>query len=213
MKDIIIAGIQWSGKWTQCKKLLEKFGDKVKYYEAGGMLRTLQSTNNPIGNYIWSIIDNGGFIPDVFMVKLFELFLLSMREWDFMLLDGFPRKPPETEAFLQIMEKAGRDFILINLDISEDVAIDRLTHRYLCKKCKAVMNKKLQDCTVCPACGSTEIYQREDDKTKESIMKRLWRYKELCDPMVKMLEARGCVKHVNGDQDIEKVFQDILSIL
>jgi adenylate kinase family enzyme len=74
MKNIILSGIQWSGKWTLAKLLLDHMGDKVKYFEAGGMLRILQSKPNAVGEYIGSLIDHGNFIPDAFMVKLFELF-------------------------------------------------------------------------------------------------------------------------------------------
>jgi adenylate kinase family enzyme len=52
MKDIVLTGLQGSGKGTQAEKLLEKFGDQFTYFEAGGILRALQSSDNSVGNYI-----------------------------------------------------------------------------------------------------------------------------------------------------------------
>ena len=58
-KDIILMGIQGSGKGTQAKLLLEHFGEKMKYFEMGGILRALQSTDNAIGNYVAYYTKNG----------------------------------------------------------------------------------------------------------------------------------------------------------
>lgn len=96
------------------------------------MLRTLQSRPNTIGDYIGSLIDHGNVVPDPFMVKLFELFLLSIND-EGMLLDGFPRKPGETEQFLELMKTYQKNFLWVVLDISKETGIKRLTSRYLCK--------------------------------------------------------------------------------
>jgi adenylate kinase family enzyme len=50
-------------------------------------LRALQSNDNPIGNYIGSIIDKGNFMSDEFMVKVFDLFLYSLEPGKQLLID------------------------------------------------------------------------------------------------------------------------------
>ncbi|AHB40880.1 Adenylate kinase [candidate division SR1 bacterium RAAC1_SR1_1] len=213
MKNIILSGIQGSGKGTQANLLLQHFGDKIKYFEAGGMLRTLQSRPNTIGDYIGSLIDHGNAVPDVFMVKLFELFLLSMEEGKGMLLDGFPRKPGETEQFIELMKSYNKEFLWVILDISKEIGIKRLTARWLCKGCGAILNQHLHDIAQCPICQSKDLYQRTDDQMIEKIETRFAWYEELCIPTLAKLEAQGLVRHINGDQPIEKVFEELIKII
>ncbi|HPC34653.1 MAG TPA: nucleoside monophosphate kinase, partial [Candidatus Absconditabacterales bacterium] len=78
MKDIVLAGISASGKGTQSQKLLEYFGKKMKYFETGGILRSLQSTDNAIGNYLKNIIENGLLVKDEIVSGLFGVFLETL---------------------------------------------------------------------------------------------------------------------------------------
>lgn len=212
MKNIILGGIQWSGKGTQAALLLKHFWENIKYYEAGGMLRTLQSRPNTIGDYVGSLIDHGNVVPDVFMVKLFELFLLSIKD-EGMLLDGFPRKPGETEQFLELMKTYNKEFLWVILDISKETAIKRLTSRWLCKWCSAILNQHLHNIAQCPICQSKDLYQRTDDMMIEKIETRFAWYEELVIPTIAKLEQLGFVRHIDGEQPIEKVLEELIKIM
>lgn len=176
------------------------------------MLRTLQSRPNTIGDYIWSLIDHGHAVPDPFMVKLFELFLLSIKD-EGMLLDGFPRKPGETEQFLELMKSYNKEFLWVILDISKETGIKRLTARWLCKWCGAILNQHLHDITQCPICQSKDLYQRTDDKTIEKIETRFAWYEELVIPTLAKLEQQWLVLHIDGEQPIEKILEELVKII
>ncbi|MCR5411977.1 MAG: nucleoside monophosphate kinase [Patescibacteria group bacterium] len=64
MKDIILSGIQASGKGTQSRLLLEHFGNQLKYFETGGILRSLQCSDNSIGNYLKELTKKGLLVND-----------------------------------------------------------------------------------------------------------------------------------------------------
>ena len=213
MKDLVLAGIQWSGKWTQCEFLIEKFGEKLNYFEAGGILRALQSRPNVIGKYIASIIDNGNLMPDEFMIKIFDLFLYSSGTEKSLLIDWFPRQIIQMEAFLEIMKNYKRDFVTVILEISEVEAIKRLLSRRICRTCWAILNTELHDCNQCYVCKSTDIYQREDDKDIKSIETRLKLFEEKTGPVIRHLEKEWFVKRVNWMQDPQKVFEEIEKII
>lgn len=215
MKDIVIAGIQGCGKGTQAKKLLEKFGKQVKYFEAGNILRALQSKShqNSIWDYIGSVIDNGHYMPDEFMVGVFDLFLMALGDGESCLLDGFPRQLGQMHGCLERMEKRGREFVVILLDLSEEDAIKRLLNRRICKNCGEVYNILLHgEQDSCPACTG-ELYQRKDELKEEFIRNRFHEHYTKTGPVIEHFEQMGVVKHVNGNQDIEKVFADILEVL
>ena len=206
-------GIQWSGKWVQGGLLLKKFTDTFVCFEAGKILRALQSNDNPIGNYISSITDSGNLTPDEFMVKVFDLFLYAVEKDKPLLVDGFPRKIPQMEWFLERMRLYNRNFVAIVFDLDQDIAIERIQNRRMCKNCGATLSMKIHDCTKCTECGSENIYQRTDDQELSSIKKRIELYNEVTRPVIDYFETLGVVKHVNGNQDIESVFADILKII
>ncbi|MDD3262345.1 MAG: nucleoside monophosphate kinase [Candidatus Absconditabacteria bacterium] len=213
MKDIVLSGIQGSGKGTQCELLLKKFGNKISYFEAGGILRALQSKPNAIGKYIGSIIDNGNLLPDQFMVKIFDLFLFSLEQNKSILVDGFPRQIPQMHAFLEMMKTYNRDYKTIVLDISREEAIKRLTSRRMCKTCGAILNTNLHNCDKCPICDSIDIYQREDDKDIVSIETRIDLFENQTKPVIEHLQKEGVITVVNGNQSPEKVFEDIVTVI
>jgi adenylate kinase len=213
MKDIVLSGIQWSGKGTQCELLLKKFGRKISYFEAGGILRALQSKPNAIGTYVTGIIDHGNLLPDQFMVKIFDLFLFSLQQDTSILLDGFPRQIPQMEEFLKMMKAYKREFNVIVLEISREEAIKRLTSRRMCKNCWAILNIHLHTCDCCPICSSNDIYQRADDKNIASIEMRLDLFEQQTKPVINYLQKEWFVTIIDGSQSPEKVFEDIVKII
>ncbi len=64
---------------------------------------------------------------------------------------------------------------------------------------------------VCDNCGG-ELYQRKDD-TEESLKVRLDEYSRQTEPVLDFYEKKGLVKHINADQPIEKVWQDVQAAL
>jgi len=60
-------------------------------------------------------------------------------------------------------------------------------------------------------CGG-ELYQRSDD-TVETAENRLSVYNNQTEPLIAFYQEKGLVKQINGDQPIDKVFQDILQAL
>ncbi len=78
MKDIILMGIQGSGKGTQARLLLEHFGEKMKYFEMGGILRALQSNDNAIGNYTADTVNNGLLINPAIPAGLWSVFMETL---------------------------------------------------------------------------------------------------------------------------------------
>jgi len=195
--------------------LLEKFGSQIKYFEAWNILRALQSKSrqNSIGDYIGSVIDSGHYMPDEFMVGVFDLFLLGLGEDWFCVLDGFPRQVGQMNWFLERMKQRGREFVVILLDLSEEDAIKRLLHRRICKNCGEVYNILLHgEQEVCPLCKG-ELYQRKDEVKEEFIRNRFNEHYTKTGPVIEHFEQMWVVKHVDANQSIDKVFEDILNIL
>ena len=68
-----------------------------------------------------------------------------------------------------------------------------------------------QQSGVCNKCGG-ELYQRADD-SPETVQNRLDVNMKQMEPLLKFYANKGYLKTINGDQDIDKVFQDIDRLL
>lgn len=213
MKDIILAGISASGKWTQSQKLLDHFGDKFKYFETGWILRALQSSDNAIWNHLKSITASGLLVKDEIISALFGAFLETLGDWDIVLWDGCMRKTGQTKAIMAQLLQRNRDFVVIELVVPEEVVYERLANRVICKDCATNFNVLLHgDLDKCSDCG-WELYRRNDDSDSEAVENRLAVYRNDIVPALEMLDELWRLVKIDGTQSIEKVFEDILEII
>jgi adenylate kinase len=59
----------------------------------------------------------------------------------------------------------------------------------------------------CDNCGE-ELYQRDDDK-EDAIKKRLKTYHKQTEPLINYYKKKGLLVRINGEQSIEKIFDEI----
>ena len=213
MKDIVLAGISASGKWTQSQKLLEYFGKKMKYFETGWILRSLQSTDNAIWNYLKNIIENGLLVKDEIVSGLFWVFLETLEDWDIILADGCMRKLRQSNEIVRLLENKNRDFLVIELVLPEEEVYNRLANRIICKNCWINFNASLTwDIKKCLECG-WEIYRRNDDTNKNAIKNRIEAYHKNIVPSLEMLDKKWYLIKVDAMLSADEIFQKILEII
>lgn len=127
------------------------------------------------------------------------------------ILDGFPRTVTQAEALdksLATMNiKLDR---VINISVADDELIERAAGRRVCKVCGHTYHCKYNP----PACENTcdkcqgEVHQRVDDR-EETVRKRLAVYQAQTKPLIDYYNKRGLYAEINGEQHIDKVFNDI----
>lgn len=211
--DIILAWISASGKWTQSHKLLKYFGDKLKYFETWWILRSLQSSDNAIWNYLKDITANGLLVKDEIISWLFGVFLETLWSEDVVLADGCMRRLGQTNVIMEQFQKRNRKFIVIELIIPEEEVYKRLANRTMCKNCGANFNILIHgDIDKCMECW-WELYRRNDDIDQNAIKNRIDIYYKDIVPALKMLDEKWYLVKINGMQTIDEVFQQILSII
>ncbi|MBU4501989.1 MAG: adenylate kinase [Nanoarchaeota archaeon] len=200
---IVILGPPGSGKGTQAKMIAEKYG--IEHISTGDIFRAKRGDGTELGNKIKELIDNGNFVPDDITIKIIEEKLGSI-EGGYM-LDGFPRTIPQAEAL-----KGFADInMVIYIDVKDEVLVSRLSSRLMCK-CGESYNKitkKPKKDNFCDKCNQ-ELYQREDE-TPEVVQERLKIYKEKTEPLLDFY--KDILVRVDGDQPINKVFEDIKKVL
>ncbi|MDR2189807.1 MAG: nucleoside monophosphate kinase [Candidatus Peribacteria bacterium] len=191
MKDIILMGIQGSGKGTQAKFLREHFGEKMKYFEMGGILRALQATDNVLGKYISYYTKNGLLINPAIPAGLWRVFMETLQEGEWILGDGMLRTLEQTIQIVQQMRERDRSFVVVCLEIPDEEVYKRLTHR-----------AKLD--------GNNA---RKDDTDAQAIKNRIEAFHRETEPALEWLEGQGVLVRVNGMQTEEEIFGEILRIV
>lgn len=118
--NLIIAGIQGSGKGTHATSLANKFN--LKHISFGDTIKECL-TNDPSLVYPYTLnkYNNGELAPDDVLFKVADKYLT---EGNF-ILDGFPRTQGQMDYILDHFKIDH----CIYLELSEDVAIKRLKSR------------------------------------------------------------------------------------
>ncbi len=211
--NLIIFGPQGSGKGTQAEKLANKFN--LSLIETGQIFRDIAKVDSPLGMTIKNLSESKELIPDGITVDVLRHYLKEIPAQCGVILDSAPRTIGQIEPVEEMMEKEGRIIdkaIYIKLSYGESVA--RITKRFACTKClrPIILGKHIESANdTCPFCGG-EVAQRSDD-TPEGIVKRLDIFYELTMPVVEKYRERNMLIEVDGSQEMEKVFQDIIEKL
>lgn len=202
---LMIIGPQGSGKGTQAKLLEKKFN--LVHVATGDLLRDAVKEKTELGLKIKDILERGELVPDGIVISLIKEELKDSKNF---ILDGFPRTLEQAKA----LDKITRLDKVIDIIVSDKESIKRISGRRSCPKCGAVFhvitNPPKKE-NLCDNCGS-ELIQRDDDK-EDVIKKRLKIYHEQTSLLEDFYRNEGILEEINGEQSIEKVFEDIVKVL
>lgn len=209
MKDILLTWIQWSWKWTQAKKIMEKYWDRFSYFEAWGVLRSLKSTDNALWNYVKWVQDKWFLVSWKFIAWLFESYISTLWEKN-MLVDSLARDMEQLEALYDKFKD--RDYIIISLELSHEQALKRITSRRLCSSCWTVYNLLLSPWLKnCEKCW-WDLTIRADEH-EDAVNQRLKIFFEQTVPVVEFFDKLWKVYRVDANRSIDEVFEDINKII
>ena len=213
-KKLLIMGPPGAGKGTQAANIVSKYG--VCHISTGDMFRSAIKNGTDMGKLAQSYMENGELVPDSVTVGIVkERLALEDCVSKGFLLDGFPRNIDQAHALDTILEELGYSLDgVINVSVDNEILINRIIGRRICKKCGATYHvefNKPQTEGVCDVCGG-ELYIRKDD-TKETAENRLNVYSSQTQPLLDFYNQRGMLFEINGDQEVNKVFSDIVEKL
>ena len=204
--NILIMGGPGAGKGTMSAKIVEKYN--VCHISTGDIFRSEIGNQTELGMMAKSYMDKGLLVPDEVTNQMVKSYLENLEDKkNGFLLDGYPRTIDQAKAFDALSE--GSDLAIdtvIAMELDFSVLSGRITGRRLCRNCGEIyhmVTKPPKQEGVCDNCGG-ELYQRKDD-TEESLKVRL----DETEPVLDFYEKKGLVKHINADQPIEKVWQDV----
>lgn len=210
MRRIVIMGPPGSGKGTQAKIISEKYG--IPHVSIGDILRDNILRKTELGALVKQYIDRGELVPDDLIIELTLNTLRDLlKEFNGYILDGYPRTITQAEALEQTDMKPE---IVIDIMLSEEECVKRLTNRRYCPKCGEIYNMILKPPKMdelCDKCGS-KLLVREDDR-EEVVRRRFKEYYSKTKPVMDYYERLGRLRVIDGSGSVNEVSRRIIEEL
>lgn len=207
---VILLGPPGGGKGTQGELIEKKYG--FPKISTGDLLRREVQEKTTLGEMAKAKMNQGELVNDDIVIEMIKhkIFQLDCKRG--YILDGFPRNVGQARRLEEIEEK--RPEIVIDIHLSEQALIRRLSARRICSSCGAIYN--LLACNprkegTCDICGS-ELIQREDD-VPEVIKERLKVYHEQTEALIDYYSRKKVYFRIDGEGKIETISDNIYSIL
>ena len=210
---LLIMGRPGAGKGTQAANIKDYYN--IPHISTGDMFRAAIKNETKLGLLAKSFMDKGQLVPDEVTIGIVQERLLEDDCKKGFLLDGFPRTIAQAEALETFLKENGivLDAVL-DVNVPAEILVRRMVGRRVCKGCGATFhvefNAPKQE-GICDVCG-TPLIQRADD-TYETANSRLEVYDNNTAPLLDFYNTRNLLKTVNGDQPLDKVFEDIKNVL
>lgn len=210
---IIMLGAPGAGKGTQAKRIAEKY--QIPHISTGDIFRANIKGGTELGMKAKSYMDQGQLVPDEITIGMLMDRINGEDCKNGYVLDGFPRTIPQAESLTKALNERGEavDYA-INVDVPDENIVNRMAGRRACLSCGAtyhiVYNPPKKE-GICDVCGE-KLVLRDDDKP-ETVQKRLSVYHDQTQPLIDYYKKAGVLANVDGTQDMEQVFQDIVAVL
>ncbi len=207
---IILLGAPGSGKGTVAEGLRSAYG--FPKISTGDLLREAVREKTPLGLVAASQMGKGGLVDDATVLALLRERLARPDCREGYVLDGYPRNLSQADS-LDALGLAGPE-IVFDLQVSDEVVLERLANRRTCPNCEAIyhlVNKPPKKAGVCDVCGAA-LVQRNDD-TPEVIRERLKTYHAKTEPLVARYAAKGDLHRIDGGRAAGDVIRDVRRIL
>ena len=197
---LILLGAPGAGKGTQAAVISERY--HIPQISTGNIIRAALKSGTAMGKMAKSFIEEGKLVPDDVVIGIIKDRLEEDDCKDGFILDGFPRTIPQAEA----LDKMGIEIDkVIDIEVSDDVIIDRMSGRRVCEKCGrpyhlVSLRPKVEG--VCDDCAGALI-QRKDDHP-DTVKSRLDIYHKETEPLKDYYEKQGKLYVVEGASSVEE---------
>lgn len=211
--NLVLLGPPGAGKGTQAAQIIEKY--HIPHISTGDIFRENIKNETELGKKAQEYISKGQLVPDSLVIDI-ALDRLSKDDCrNGFLLDGFPRTVQQAEALDKYLgNKDSKVEYVLDIQVEKETLIDRLITRRVCRDCGATYNIKgmpPKKENVCDKCGG-ELYQRADDN-EETVNNRIDVYNTQTKPLLDYYEKAGNIVHLDGEADLAKLFESIVSVL
>jgi len=146
------------------------------------------STGDMLGVEAKKYIDAGQLVPDSVTVGIVRDRLVKDDCKSGFILDGFPRTTAQAVSLDAILKELGISLdAVLNLNVPSEELVKRISER--------------------------AVLENRADDNPETVQKRLAVYEESTKPLIDYYRNSGLYEEINGLQDVDAVFADIIKAL
>ncbi|WP_333485537.1 adenylate kinase [Limosilactobacillus fermentum] len=212
--NLVLMGLPGAGKGTQAQLIVKDFD--IPHISTGDIFRAAIKNQTPMGVEAKKFIDKGELVPDEVTNGIVQERLAQDDTKDGFMLDGFPRNLAQADALNAMLVDRDRQLdAVINIHVRPEVLVERLSGRIICRNCGTTYHRLYNPTKVegtCDVCGGHDFYQRDDDKP-ETVKNRLDVNIKLNTPLIDFYNKQGVLYTIDGEQDIDKVYQAVKEVL
>jgi adenylate kinase len=197
--NVVLVGLPGSGKGTQGAQFARRH--RIPKISTGDMLRDAVARDTALGREVSATLDAGGLVPDDMIIRVVEARLQDPDTVPGFVLDGFPRTLPQAVALDGLMAGRGA-LIVVYLDVSPDVILDRILSRRICESCGQA-DTGAPTTEYCASCGGAFV-KRADDHI-DIIRRRVAAYVTNTAPLVEWYRKAPTFRAIDGNQPLADV--------
>ncbi len=211
--NLLIFGMQGSGKGTQAQLLAKKYG--ICHIAPGDIFREEIALKTEIGQKISEYVKSGLLVPDEITISVIKKYIQKSDCQKGFILDGFPRNKIQQAGLVQILIDLNLKIsAVIYIDIPSRIVLQRLLGRRICQNCKATFNiytnPPLNE-SICDFCKGKLL--KRADENKEAIEKRIEIYHNETFPLLEDYKKQNLFYDINGNLDIDEVHNEIVKVI
>ena len=206
---LILLGAPGAGKGTQADILKKKLN--VPTISTGNILRAAVKNGTPTGLRAKEYMDAGRLVPDEVIIGILKERLAQDDCANGFILDGVPRTIAQAEAIETMGIRIDK---VLELQVEDNVIVDRMSGRRVCEKCGAsyhILNKKSKVEGVCDLCGGKTVIRKDDQPA--TVLDRLKAYHEQTEPLVEFYRTRGKLAEIKFCPSIEETTAEVMKAL
>ncbi|WET80291.1 adenylate kinase [Amycolatopsis sp. QT-25] len=143
MTRLVLVGPPGAGKGTQAVALSEKL--RIPHISTGDLFRAHVGEQTPLGQEAKRYLDSGELVPDSVTNEMVRERLAEPDAKVGFLLDGFPRNTKQADVLSEIIGEVDATLnAVIQLQVSEDVVVERLLSRGRSDDTEEVIRRRQQ---------------------------------------------------------------------
>ena len=206
---LILLGAPGAGKGTQADIIKKKLN--IPTISTGNILRAAVKNGTPTGLKAKEYMDAGKLVPDEVIIGIINERLQESDCANGYILDGVPRTIAQAEAIETMGIRIDK---VLELQVEDNVIVDRMSGRRVCEKCGAsyhIVNKKSKVEGVCDLCGGKTVIRKDDQPA--TVLDRLKAYHEQTEPLVDFYRTRGKLAEIKFCPSIEETTAEVMKAL
>lgn len=207
---VILLGPPGSGKGTQGNLIEKKYG--LPKISTGDLLRSEVREGTSLGKEAEDRMNRGELVDDDIVVGMIKNRISKPGYKRGYIMDGFPRNIIQAQRLEEIDPDRGE--MAIEIYLSDQAVLERLSARRTCPGCETIYNLKNKPPKKegsCDACGRRLV--RRDDDNPEVIRDRLRVYHEQTEILIDYYRKKNVYFKIDGEGTIETVFNEVSALL